>query len=383
MHKYQKKMCQYVSSKDESVFSKEALMSTKPGKDIVKQALFKSKGYRQFDKYKKEAEEEFPKFTKRFTEDLLREIKSDSNPSDTQDKFATEVGSNEIVLDKSQIETVKKRIENYETLQDRVSRILNSNFVKMTFPVFSALYDAASQHFGDITDMKKKTDIVDGHIIAIDLSEPMDRIMDRDEDVEYLDDYKLMNPYILQLARKKIKSGGEEVLEEFERGFKDARVGQYVDFKLKTKPKSITEESMIECYKKYRAVMGTAGKNMALARLPLGEIFYLGMAKAAESVGCGNEIEDSIKNKFVKIPSWPLYYGLLTSDIQKGFEFTLKKSELYLSEARLALELLPQNFSHKDFLEFLFITVEHYNSYWFNQLDKQKLWSEFASKLPK
>ena len=48
-----------MSSKDESVFSKEALMSTKPGKDIVKQALFKSKGYRQFDKYKKEAEEEF------------------------------------------------------------------------------------------------------------------------------------------------------------------------------------------------------------------------------------------------------------------------------------------------------------------------------------
>ena len=91
MHKYQKKMCQYVSSKDESVFSKEALMSTKPGKDIVKQALFKSKGYKQFDKYKKEAEEEFPKFTKRFTEDLLREIKSDNNPSETQDKFAVEV----------------------------------------------------------------------------------------------------------------------------------------------------------------------------------------------------------------------------------------------------------------------------------------------------
>lgn len=376
-------MCQCVSSKDESVFSKEALISTKQGKDIVKQALFKSKGYRQFDKYKKEAEEEFPKFTKRFTEDLLREIKSDTNPSESQDKFASEVGSKEIVLEKSQIETVKKRLENYETLQDRVSRILNSNFVKMTFPVFSALYDAASQHFGDTNDMKKKTEIVDGHIIAIDLSEPMDRIMDRDEDVDYLDDYKLMNPYILQLARKKIKSGGEEVLEEFERGFKDARVGQYVDFKLKTKPKSITEESMIECYKKYRAVMGTAGKNMALTRLPLGEIFYLGMAKAAESVGCGNEIEDSIKNKFVKIPSWPLYYGLLTNDIRKGFEFTLKKSELYLSEARLALELLPQNFSHKDFLEFLFITVEHYNSYWFNQLDKQKLWSEFTSKFPK
>ncbi len=376
-------MCQCVSSKDESVFSKEALLSTKAGKDIVKQALFKSKGFRQFDKYKKEAEEEFPKFTKRFAEDLLRKIKSDGNPGQTQERFAAEIGTSEITLDKSQIDTVKKRLEIYETLLDRVSRILNSNFVKMTFPVFSALYDASSQHFSDVQDAKKKTDIVDGHIIAIDLSEPMDRIMDRDEDVDYLDDYKLMNPYILQLAREKIGTGGTEVLEEFDRGFKDARVGQYVDFKLKTKPKCITEETMIECYKKYRAVMGTAGKNMALARLPLGEIFYLGMAKAAESVGCGNEVEDSIKNKFVKIPSWPLYYGLLTNDIQKGFEFTMKKSELYLSEARLALELLPQNFSHRDFLEFLFLTVEHYNLYWFNQLQKQKLWAEFASKLPK
>jgi len=107
------------------------------------------------------------------------------------------------------------------------------------------------------------------------------------------------------------------------------------------------------------------------------------MAKAAESVGCGNEIEDSIKNKFVKIPSWPLYYSLLTNDVQRGFEFTMKKSELYLNEARLALELLPQNFSHRDFLEFLFLTVEHYNTFWFNQLQKEKLWNEFASKLPK
>lgn len=372
-----------MSSKDESIFSKEALLSTKPGKDIVKQALFKSKGYRLFDKYKKEAESEFSKFTKRFTEDLLNEIKSDPDPFATQEKFAKEIGSNEIILQKSQVDVIRKGLENYETLLDRVSRILNSNFVKMTFPVFSALYDASTEYFGDSNDIDKKTSIIDGHIIAIDLSEPMDRIMDKDEDIEFLDDYKLMNPYILKLARDKISVGGKQVLEEFERGFKDARVGQYVDFKLKTNPKSISEEEMALCYKKYRAVMGTAGKNMALARAPLGEIFYLGMAKAAESVGCGNEIEDSIKNKFVKVPSWPLYYTFLTEDIQKGFEFTMKKSDIYLNEARLALELLPENFTHKAFLEFLFLTVEHYNLYWFNQLAKEKLWKEFESKIPK
>jgi len=372
-----------VSSKDESIFSKDALLGTKPGKEIVKQALFKSKGYRQFDKYKNDAEKEFSNFVKRFTDDLLEEIKSDSSHNTTQQKFAEEIGSNEIILGQSQIDTVKTRLENHETLMDRVSRILNSNFVKMTFPVFSALYDASSEYFGDKRDSQLRTNMINGHIIAIDLSEPMDRIMDKDEDSEYLDDYKLMNPYLLKLARDKIAKGGKEVLEVFEHGFKDARVGQYLDFKLKTKPTDISEEEMMQCYKKYRAVMGTAGRNMALNRKPLGEIFHLGMAKAAESVGCGNEIEDSIKNKFVKIPSWPLYYSLLTDNVKKGFELTMEKSNLYLNEARLALELLPENFSHKNFLEFLFLTVEHYNLFWFNQLQKENLWSEFSANLPR
>lgn len=372
-----------MSSKDESIFSKEALLSTKPGKEIVKQGLFKSKGYRQFDKYKKEAEREFPNFVKRFTTDLLREIKLDTSPNSTQEEFAHEIGTNEIVLEKSHIDSVKTRLENLDILTDRVSRILNSNFVRMTFPVFSALYDASAEYFGDKEDSQLRMDIIDGHIIAIDLSEPMDRIMDRDEDLEYLEDYKLMNPYVLKIARSKIAKGGQTVMEEFERGFKDARVGQYLDFKLKTKTNSISEEDMIQCYKKYRAVMGTAGKNMALARRPLGEIFYLGMAKAAESVGCGNEIEDSIRNKIVKIPSWPLYYSLLSNDVKKGFELTMQKSDLFLSEARLALELLPPKFSYRDFLEFLFLTVEHYNLYWFNQLRKENLWREFSATLPK
>jgi hypothetical protein len=357
-------------------------MSTKSGKQILKQGLFKSKGFKLFNQYKEEAETEFPKFADRFTDDLLREIKSDSNPSSTQKEFAQEVGTTEIILQDSQIPDIKSRLESRDVLKDRVLRILNSNFVKMTFPVFNALYDAASEYYGN-KNAQMRQDLVDGHIIAIDLSEPMDRIVDKDEDLEYLDEYKLMNPYILRLARAKIAKGGEEVLREFEDGFKDARLGQYIDTMLKTKPTKISEEQMNQCYKKYRAVMGTAGRNMALSKNPLGEIFYLGMARAAEGVGCGNEIEDSIKNNFVKVPSWPLYYSLLSGSVKKGFDLTLRKSELYLSDARLALDLLPKDFSHAEFLEFLFLTVEHYNQYWFNQLDKANLWDEFSSKLPK
>ncbi len=371
-----------MSGKDQSVVSKEALMSTKPGKQILKQGLFKSKGFKLFNQYKEETEQEFPKFAERFTKDLLAEIKADKSPNSTQQAFAQEVGSSEIILQSSEIEPIKSKLEKLEVLQDRVLRILNSNFVKMTFPVFNALYDGASQYYGN-NDPQLRQNLVDGHIIAIDLSEPMDRIVDKDEDLDFLDDYKLMNPYILKLARDKIAKGGDKILKEFESGFKDARVGQYIDTKLKSKPTEITEEEMNQCYKKYRAVMGTAGRNMALGQNPLGEIFYLGMARAAEGVGCGNEIEDSIKNGFVKIPSWPLYYSLLSNDVKKGFDLTLEKSNLYLSDARLALKLLPENFSHTEFLEFLFLTVEHYNQFWYNQLQKSNLWSDFKSKLPK
>ncbi len=371
-----------MSGKDQSVVSKEALMSTKPGKQILKQGLFKSKGFKLFNQYKEETEQEFPKFAERFTKDLLAEIKADKSPNSTQQAFAQEVGSSEIILQSSEIEPIKSKLEKPEVLQDRVLRILNSNFVKMTFPVFNALYDGASQYYGN-NDPQLRQNLVDGHIIAIDLSEPMDRIVDKDEDLDYLDDYKLMNPYILKLARDKIAKGGDKILKEFESGFKDARVGQYIDTKLKSKPTEITEEEMNQCYKKYRAVMGTAGRNMALGQNPLGEIFYLGMARAAEGVGCGNEIEDSIKNGFVKIPSWPLYYSLLSNDVKKGFDLTLEKSNLYLSDARLALKLLPENFSHTEFLEFLFLTVEHYNQFWYNQLQKSNMWSDFKSKLPK
>jgi len=370
-----------VSGKDQSVVSKESLMSTKPGKQIMKQGLFKSKGYKLFTKYKEETENEFPNFADRFARDLLHEIKSDPNPNSTQQAFGNEVGSTEIILQASEIDAIKTKLESPDVIKDRVLRILNSNFVKMTFPVFNALFDGAANYTGK-NDPQLRQDIVEGHILAIDLSEPMDRIVDKDEDLEYLDDYKLMNPYILKLARDKISKGGDQVLKEFEEGFKDARIGQYLDEKLKSKPTKITEEEMSLSYKKYRSVMGTAGRNMALAERPLGEIFYLGMARAAEGVGCGNEIEDSIKNGFVKIPSWPLYYTLLSNDVKKGFELTLEKSNLYLQDARLALKLLPDKFSHTEFLEFLFLTVEHYNQYWYNQLQKANKWSEFESKLP-
>jgi hypothetical protein len=241
--------------------------------------------------------------------------------------------------------------------------------------VLHALFDGASQYQKETVPTEMRNAIIDGHIIAIDLSEPMDRIIDKDEDLDYLDDYKLMNPYILEIARQKISQGGESILKAFEEGFKDARIGQYIDAKLKTKPESISDENMIGCYKKYRAIMGTAGRNMALNRRPLADIFHLGMAKAGESVGCGNEIQDAIRNGRIKIPSWPLFFSILSGDVKKGFELTIKKGKNYLDEAKLAVDMLPEDFQHKPFLEFLFLTVSHYNQYWYNELNRRDLFA--------
>ena len=247
----------------------------------------------------------------------------------------------------------------------------------MTFPVFNALFDGSVAYYKEDLSNELRTSIIDGHIIAIDLSEPMDRIMDKDEDIEYLDDYRLMNPYILDIAREKISQGGDSVLRAFEEGFKDARIGQLIDHKLKIKPESITDEHMIGCYKKYRSIMGTAGRNMALNQTPLNEIYHLGMSKASESVGCGNEMQDSINEGAIKIPSWPLYYSLIANDVRKGFELTLRKSEIYLDEAKLALEFLPEEFELKPFLNFLFLTVNHYNQFWYHDITKRDLFKYF------
>ncbi len=370
-----------MDGKDRSVAGKMALLGTRPGRRILGHGLAKSEGYTMYRLYGDQTRAAFPDFADRFARGLHAAIKSDPSPASTQQAFGDEVGSSEIILKPQEIDRVQTRLQDADILRDRVGRILDSNFVKMTFPVFNALFDAASRHAGG-AGAELKQDVVEGHIMAIDLSEPMDRIVDRDEDLEYLDDYKLINPYILSMARERISRGGEAVLHEFEAGFRDARAGQHLDERLKSRPAEITEEDMTVSYKKYRAVMGTAGRNMALAARPLGEIFCAGMAHAAEGVGCGNEIEDSIKGRLVKVPSWPLYYSLLTGDVRRGFAMALDRGMTYLREARTTLDMLPEGFSHTKFLEFLFLTVEHYNLFWYGRLRGTNMWADLESGLP-
>jgi hypothetical protein len=43
--------------------------------------------------------------------------------------------------------------------------------------------------------------------------------------------------------------------------------------------------------------------------------------------------------------------------------------------------MLPENFQIKPFLEFLFLTVRHYNQYWYNELVRHAPFGEFYKKI--
>ncbi|MGD9532507.1 MAG: hypothetical protein AB7V56_01885 [Candidatus Nitrosocosmicus sp.] len=372
-----------MSSKDDYIFEKRNLLRTPSGRKILKSGLVKDRGYNLFKYYLTESKIEYAKFIQRYKDGIHQLIISDQTPVETHNRFLEQVGdSTELQLDYDKILLFSNKMREKEIVFDRIDRILNSNFVKMTFPVFYALYDGFASLSGQNND-RIRNNVIDGHLIAIDLSEPMDRILDKDEDLDYLEDYKFLNPYILMLAKQNIKDAGPEVYEVFKTGFADALLGQKIDYELKIKSIELSYDNLERSYKKYRSVLGTAGRNMCLNRNPLSEIYYIGMAKAAECVGCGNEIQDAILTRGIKSPSWPLYYSILTNDVKMGFKLTLEKSKAYLAEAYLALEMLNDDFKIKPFLKFLFLTVSHYNEYWYRELvtNRNDLLEKFQTDL--
>lgn len=344
-----------------NVSSTGALLLTSPGRKILWRAITRSNGYRLFRRYSKEADIQLDSLAGRYASAVYEKIISDPTPAQTQKEFALEVNTPSMELDADGIRLATSRLTDVKQTRLRIERILDSKFVKMTLPVLNALYDSAASCGAAVGS---RQDIVEGHIIAIDLSEPMDRIVDRDEDLEYLDDYRLMNPYILDVARSMISRGGKDVLASFESGFADARSGQSLDEKIQADPTSTTESEMTESYKKYRAVMGTAGRNMAAGDANLGNAFYTGMAHAAECVGCGNELEDSVSRRALKIPSWSLFDALRVGNAQGGLDATRRREISYMANARAALDLLPAKTTNIEFLEFLFLTIDHYNRFW-------------------
>ena len=111
-----------MSGKDQSAVSK-AFDEHKTWKQIIKQGLFKSKGYKLFKNTKKK-QKWISKFCRKVCTRTFNEIKSDTDPNSTQQAFGDEVGSTEIILNASEIEPIKSKLDSLDVVQDRVNRIL-------------------------------------------------------------------------------------------------------------------------------------------------------------------------------------------------------------------------------------------------------------------
>jgi len=59
------------------------------------------------------------------------------------------------------------------------------------------------------------------------------------------------------------------------------------------------------------------------------------------------------------------------------------RRSLCLRDGRRAAGLLPDGFPNAEFMELLFLTVENYNRFWYNRLQKADMWSDLASRLPR
>ena len=101
-----------MSAKENKIFSKVSLLSTNSGKKIIKQVLLREQGYKQYRKYKVQSEKEFTEFTKRFLLSLHQKLISDPNPKATMKKFVDEIEANDLSLDDSKIDSVRKGFQN-------------------------------------------------------------------------------------------------------------------------------------------------------------------------------------------------------------------------------------------------------------------------------
>jgi hypothetical protein len=347
-------------------------LSTKSGRRLVLQKIAGSKGIKQLDLYARMSKEYFSELPKVYVESLKKAIENDREPLITHVVFEEAYKDfPEFYLDRKKIDGLGKKLSNVNMLEECVNRLLDSNFISETESVFLCLLDSALKYFGTDLNEEVKKNLLYGHMIAISLSEAMDRIIDKDEDLEYLESYSFLLPHILSSARGMISRVGESVYDSFEKGFKRALEAESLDGKIKKDPKSLDYWKMEKIYDKYRAVIGTAGRDMALNREPLADIYEMGMSKAAEAGGCIDEFNDSLSLGNFEIPSWPFFFTINTGNPRKAFELTLEKGKCYLREAKMALDMLPPDFPARPLIESLFFVLEHKMEYDFKKVIKK------------
>lgn len=270
---------------------------------------------------------------------------------------------------------------NSQLLLYNINSIFNSNFIITTHPILEILLNGAIKHYSANSNIyindEDKFELIYVHILALSLAEQLDRIMDKDEYLESLPYYKFIAPFTFKIIINKINK--LNILNSAVEAFSKACKGQYKDYVLQSSD-MLSENAIEECYDgKYGAVIGAAGKHMALyieRKLSLcnhellSDLFMKGMSTAAKSMGCGNEMEDYYKNNNASL--WIRYYNQETNNIKIAITRTFERSNSYLSEAYKIYRKLDDIDTfpayEKHFIQFMLLIIKHYNEYWYNRL---------------
>ena len=123
--------------KDDYIFQKSNVLRTSSGRRILTSGLLRDRKYSLFRHYLNQSKGEYIGFVQRYKDGIYQLINSDYSPIETHKAFIAEVGnSKELEIETEQISNIREKMTQRNIINDTIDRILNSNFVKMTFPVF-------------------------------------------------------------------------------------------------------------------------------------------------------------------------------------------------------------------------------------------------------
>lgn len=330
----------------------EKLILTPEILQLSSHKFLRSKAWKQFLFYREKSKDRLQSFHRKLLKELHQKIKNDENPYGSASSLAEELGFTELNYNtRKEALQAKERLEDEKLLEERLYQLEETKFIKTTAPFFEGIIDAISKL--ERQPEEEMEQIYYGHYCAIQVSDGGDRIIDKDEELNRLEDYKLMVAHVDRIATENIEPY-PEVYKSYVEGLKLAKIGQRRDRELKENPRLITYQRMEECYLKVFEPIGRTARNLTKNIQPYAELLHVGAGKISSVMMIGDEEQDLIEGGKIEVPSWILYYSMQKGDIMEGLKLTLEKAKKYEEEARIMYKMLPGDFPIKPLLSLLF-----------------------------
>ncbi|MDI6798780.1 MAG: hypothetical protein QMD12_02170 [Candidatus Aenigmarchaeota archaeon] len=339
--------------------SKLEVLKTLSGFKLAFHKIYRSSGIEQFEYYEKLGKELLGEFKKRLLQKISSYIKEDKNPLSSINNFAEEMGFSDLRCEsESEARDIREKLLKTENLNNALTCILDSKFISDTAPAFIAISDGVCRYKKLNIPKTSQHQLIFAALEGLLTSNCIDSNIDKDEDLELLNEFKLVGSKAIRLARKDcLEAGGEQALELFNNGLKDGNIGQHEDRRIKENPSSISREKMETCFHKYNPI-GTAAQILSWDQEPLAEINYRGGCFLGKAAGVIDDFQDALEKNKIDIPSWQFYHIYLTKNVKKGLRLALEEGKNYIKEGEKARDMLPSDYSILPFLGVTFLALD-------------------------